>query len=444
MTSDGRIASGPIMFSHAARTPVTLTRRLELGDRAHRGEHRRAAGHVALLAHDVGLRLEEVAAGVEGHGLADEREVRARGASAGSWRRTMSRGGAVLERPTAASAGRPAAAASRTSTRRPGIAAARSARPAGPMTFGGASTSSRATFVQRATTSGRLAAPANSSLDPADDEALDGGLARLALPAARRRSCRARRPRRAACSWRSSAIGSVSSSAQATRGRPAAGAHGPGRRGPQVLRVEPVRRDEDDPPRAQLAADLDDRDRVRVRRRARQPPLEQRVELADEQAARGEREGVGLDLGRGGGGDLDVHRASGSAWAGAGGHRLFLSSVGARSRSSAPPPAAASRSGTAAARPARRPARGAAHAADAVVDRDPRRRGPVAPRQRVAGPAPAARGVRRRTRGRRSRRAGRRRAAHRRGDRPHRRACCCCASPRRRSGCTAASRCAAR
>ena len=80
MTSDGRIASGPIMFSQAARTPVTLTRQLELGDRAHRGEHRRAAGHVALLAHDVGLRLEEVAAGVERHGLADEREPRPRGA----------------------------------------------------------------------------------------------------------------------------------------------------------------------------------------------------------------------------------------------------------------------------------------------------------------------------------------------------------------------------
>jgi hypothetical protein len=36
-------------------------RQAELGDRAERGEHRRAAAHVGLLAHDVGLLLEEVA-----------------------------------------------------------------------------------------------------------------------------------------------------------------------------------------------------------------------------------------------------------------------------------------------------------------------------------------------------------------------------------------------
>ena len=48
----------------------------ELGDRAQRRHDRRAAGHVGLLADDVRLRLQEVAARVERDGLADEREPR--------------------------------------------------------------------------------------------------------------------------------------------------------------------------------------------------------------------------------------------------------------------------------------------------------------------------------------------------------------------------------
>ena len=69
---------GPDHVLADGEDPDHVDRQAELGDRAHRGEHRRAAGHVALLAHDVGLRLEEVAAGVERHGLADERDPRAR------------------------------------------------------------------------------------------------------------------------------------------------------------------------------------------------------------------------------------------------------------------------------------------------------------------------------------------------------------------------------
>ena len=48
----------------------------ELGDRAERADDRGAAAHVGLLADDVRLRLEEVAAGVERDGLPDERQPR--------------------------------------------------------------------------------------------------------------------------------------------------------------------------------------------------------------------------------------------------------------------------------------------------------------------------------------------------------------------------------
>src|SRR3954463_4109650 len=226
----------------------------------------------------------------------------------------MSLGGAVLERPTAESAGRRASGASRTSTRRPGAAAARWAGRGG-RAFG---ERRRPDEVRRAVDElARDVRPAGDDLgpargrvelvdDPADDEALDRGGGRRTLPA----------PRVVAAEH-----GALDDRLQlwllvhrervvdrpGERPRAAGGAHRPRHGGPQVLRVEPVGRDEEDPPRAQLAADMDDRDRIGVRRRARGPPLEQRIELADQQAARHEGEGVGLDLGRGGGGDLDVH-----------------------------------------------------------------------------------------------------------------------------------------
>ena len=53
-----------------------VDRQLEPGDRLHRAEHGRGAGHVALhREHRVG-RLERQAAGVERHALADERQQR--------------------------------------------------------------------------------------------------------------------------------------------------------------------------------------------------------------------------------------------------------------------------------------------------------------------------------------------------------------------------------
>ena len=75
--SPGLTAWPPGMFSVAGTTAVIVTGRPELGDRVHRLQHRGAAGHVELhLAH---LRpgLERDPAGVEGHGLAHEAQVRA-------------------------------------------------------------------------------------------------------------------------------------------------------------------------------------------------------------------------------------------------------------------------------------------------------------------------------------------------------------------------------
>ena len=89
MTSVGRIAVPLSMFSQAGTTPVTEQRESELGDRAQRRHDGRAAAHVRLLAHDVGLRLEEVAARVERDRLADERQPRGIGPSA----RRAARGG---------------------------------------------------------------------------------------------------------------------------------------------------------------------------------------------------------------------------------------------------------------------------------------------------------------------------------------------------------------
>ena len=51
-------------------------RESELGDRTERCDDRGTAGHVRLLADDVVLGLQEVTAGIEGDGFADEREPR--------------------------------------------------------------------------------------------------------------------------------------------------------------------------------------------------------------------------------------------------------------------------------------------------------------------------------------------------------------------------------
>ena len=167
MTSVGRIAVPLSMFSQAGHDARDRQREPELGDRAQRRHDRRAAGHVGLLADDVGLRLEEVAAGVERDGLADEREPRrVRRAGRLVPERQRAAAAAGLLPPTAASAPRPAPRGSIVSTRSRGIAAARSASPAGEITFGGASTSSRATFVQRATSAARSATAASSSPQP--------------------------------------------------------------------------------------------------------------------------------------------------------------------------------------------------------------------------------------------------------------------------------------
>ena len=72
-----------------------------------------------------------------------------------------------------------------TSTVTPASAAARSASPLGEMTLGGASTSSRAALVQRATSAARSATGASCVAGAADHEALDAARALTAAPAAR-------------------------------------------------------------------------------------------------------------------------------------------------------------------------------------------------------------------------------------------------------------------
>src|SRR4051794_17313638 len=279
---------------------------LELGDRPHRGQHRRAARHVALLADDVGLGLEEVAARVEGHGLADEPEVR-------GGRRAL---GLVAEHdePRRRRARAPHGGEGR-EPRRGRVedvdAQAGDRRRALGELLGPDHVRRRVDELARDVRPARDdLGPARGRVelvdDAADDEALDRGGGRRALPAPRvvaaEHGALDDRLQLALLVHRERVV-----DRPGERPRAAGGAHRPRHGGPHVLGVEPVGRDEEDPPRAQLAADMDDRDRIGVRRRARDPPLEQRIELADQQAARDEGEGVGLDLGRGGGGDLDVH-----------------------------------------------------------------------------------------------------------------------------------------
>ena len=178
-----RRASEPIRFSHAGRTPVTASGSSSSAIAPARRAPPRP-GHVALLAHDVRLRLEEVAAGVEGDGLADQRELRPHRRAArlmaqhdelGS-RRARAAGS---ERPEAGRRGIEDVDA------QTGSAAARSASAAGVTRFG-ASTSSRATFVQRATSAARAATRRSSSRDrAAHDEAAHAACGSAALPAPR-------------------------------------------------------------------------------------------------------------------------------------------------------------------------------------------------------------------------------------------------------------------
>ena len=275
----------------------------------------------------------------------------------------------------------------------------------------------------------------------ADDEALDAGLAAVALPApgvvAAEDGALDDRLHLAVLA----PSGSVSSSAHATVPPP---------RCARTARAAAVRRSSGLGP-------LESRPGRRRRARSSRPtcttatgsasaaerasrPSKSASSLRTPQAARGEREDVGLDLGRLGGGQLDLHRRAGIGVRGD--RRSSPVSIIARCAfgSSAPPPAAASRSGTAAARPARRLARGRRAAADAVVDRDPRRRrargSSPTPRRTCASssrgsPPSGADGVRA------APVAGG--AADRRGDRPHGGPAAAARVRDARSGCTAAT-----
>ena len=242
---------------------------------------------------------------------------------------------------------------------------------------------------------------------PADDEALDAGVRCRALPPARAVAAEDRtfddRLHLAVLRHRQGVVDHPRDRACA-----AARPHDPGRSRPQILRVESAGRDERDPPRAELARHLHECDRVRVRRRADEAAVEAGVELAHRQASRGQGKDVGLDLGRSGCGQFDVHHLE----------RVLVPPVRARILGSAAgggfpqwncrcPTCQAARTGTAA-----RP-RTQSSLAIRGADRS------VVPGQRLAGPAPAARGARGRTRGGRPCRARGRGPADGCGDRPH-------------------------
>ena len=108
------------------------------------------------------------------------------------------------------------------------------------MTFGGASTSSRATFVQRAMSSAPARGPAPARRRaPQTTKRSTAGLPGLALPAARvvaaEHGALDDRLHLARLGHRQRVVERPGDRAVA-----AARAHGPGRRGPQVLRVDPV------------------------------------------------------------------------------------------------------------------------------------------------------------------------------------------------------------
>ena len=63
-------------FSAAGTRPITLTGQCDVAQRGHGGEHRGAAGHVALHRQHALGRLDVEAAGVEGDALADQHHGR--------------------------------------------------------------------------------------------------------------------------------------------------------------------------------------------------------------------------------------------------------------------------------------------------------------------------------------------------------------------------------
>ena len=407
-------------------------RQPELGDRAERGEHRRAAGHVALLAHDVRLGLEEVAARVEGDGLADEREPRPLGRARGlvaqddELRRRRARpahggerreaGGDRIEDVDAEAGERGGALG----------------EAAGVTTFGGPSTSSRATFVHRATSSARAAIAQELVVlaRAADDEAVDAGGGSVALPATRAGSRRGRRPRRPPAPG---GTGRAAATRRAPR-RPCRrrGARAPP--GPPPSAGPPARRR-----RARSG-----RPAARAARAPTAPPSPgprppPRAPAAHRRAGRAPARADRPLQGRGRrppprpGRRRSPRRSS---------RARVISIIAGRARSN-----------SRLCRRRRLPAvelplpdvRGRPHghrraSADAVVARDPRGGRSVVPRQRLARPAPAARGARRRRRGRRPRRARGRGPADGRGDRPRGGPAAAARVLDARSGSTAATR----
>jgi hypothetical protein len=285
-------------------------RQRQLGDRAERGEHRRAAGHVALLAHDVGLGLEEVAARVEGDGLADQREPRPLGrarrlvaqddeprrrcarAAHGGERREAGREGIEHVDPQAGERGRALGQCrGRDEVRRPVDELAGDVRPL------------RAQRGARRDLA-KLGVPVARA---ADDEALDAACGSVALPATRAVAAEERalddRPHLPVQGERQRLVQRPGDRAAAVMRT-----HRPGCRRPQVLRILRVERDHGDPLRTQLAADVHHGDRVGVSRRPHQPALEAPVELSHEKTARCQGEDVGLHLGGVGSYQLDGHR----------------------------------------------------------------------------------------------------------------------------------------
>ena len=252
----------------------------------------------------------------------------------------------------------------------------------------------------------------------ADDEALDAGRRSVALPAARvvaaEDGALDHRLHLAVRGERQRLVERPGDRAAA-----AVRAHRPGRGRPQPSGVE---RRRSRPAATRCArssrADLHHRHRIRVRRRARQPAVEARVELPHEQRRRRRAARTSASTSAGSAAVTSTFIASllSDVAGDVGRRRVATCALG----SSALPPAAASRSGTAAARRARPPARAPPRGrARSRRSRSAARTGPwflanASPDLRQQLEALAGR-----RRGRRARRAGGRGPADGRGDRPH-------------------------